>query len=46
MVGDDPVTDSGALQLGIPVILIPHDHGGQDGELKKVATWLTAREAE
>ena len=39
-VGDDPVTDSGALHLGIPVILIPPAHGDTDQALHTIARWL------
>ncbi len=38
--GDDPVTDSGALQLGIPVILIPPARDSTNETLPMVATWL------
>jgi HAD superfamily hydrolase (TIGR01509 family) len=39
-VGDDPVTDSGALGLGIPVILVPPCRDSTDESLSKVAGWL------
>jgi HAD superfamily hydrolase (TIGR01509 family) len=42
LVGDDPITDSGALQLGIPVLLVPGADGQQDPMLGMVATWLGA----
>jgi HAD superfamily hydrolase (TIGR01509 family) len=40
LVGDDPVTDSGALQLGIPVILVPPSQDSTDLSLPTVAAWL------
>jgi HAD superfamily hydrolase (TIGR01509 family) len=40
LVGDDPATDSGALQLGIPVILVPHSRNSTDTSLPTVAAWL------
>jgi HAD superfamily hydrolase (TIGR01509 family) len=39
-VGDDPVNDSGALGVGIPVILLPAAEGGDDRTLYEVADWL------
>jgi FMN phosphatase YigB (HAD superfamily) len=39
-IGDDPVTDSGALDLGIPVILIPHAPDSTDQALSTIADWL------
>jgi HAD superfamily hydrolase (TIGR01509 family) len=39
-VGDDPVTDSGALRLGIPVILIPPCRDSTDQSLSMIARWL------
>jgi FMN phosphatase YigB (HAD superfamily) len=39
-VGNDPIDDSGALGLGIPVILIPPAGGDGDRRLYDVADWL------
>jgi FMN phosphatase YigB (HAD superfamily) len=39
-VGNDPIDDSGALGLGIPVILIPPAGGDGDRTLYDVADWL------
>jgi HAD superfamily hydrolase (TIGR01509 family) len=39
-VGDDPVTDSGALGLGMPVILMPPCKDNMDKSLSMVADWL------
>jgi FMN phosphatase YigB (HAD superfamily) len=39
-VGDDPVNDSGALDVGIPVILVPPARGRDDRTLYEVADWL------
>lgn len=40
LVGDDPVTDSGALGLGIPVILVPPCRDSTDESLSMVTGWL------
>ena len=40
LVGDDPVTDSGALGLGIPVILVPPCRDSTDASLSMVTSWL------
>jgi predicted HAD superfamily phosphohydrolase YqeG len=40
LVGDDPVTDSGALGLGIPVILVPPCRDSTDESLSTVTSWL------
>ncbi len=40
LVGDDPVTDSGALGLGIPVILVPPCRDRTDESLSTVTSWL------
>jgi HAD superfamily hydrolase (TIGR01509 family) len=39
-VGDDPVNDAGALELGIPVILVPAAPALDDRVLYEVADWL------
>lgn len=41
-IGDDPVNDSGALHLGIPVVLIPRPANNTDLSLFTVAGWLDA----
>jgi HAD superfamily hydrolase (TIGR01509 family) len=40
-VGDDPVNDAGALEVGIPVILVPAARAGDDRALYDVADWLS-----
>jgi HAD superfamily hydrolase (TIGR01509 family) len=40
-VGDDPVNDSGALGVGIPVILVPAACGDDDRVLYEIADWLS-----
>lgn len=40
LIGDDPVTDSGALALGIPVILVPPCRDSMDESLPMVTSWL------
>jgi len=42
LVGDDPVTDSGALGLGIPVILVPPCRDSTDESLSTVTSWLVS----
>jgi HAD superfamily hydrolase (TIGR01549 family) len=42
LVGDDPVTDSGALELGIPVLLAPRPADGHDRALARITTWVMA----
>lgn len=39
-IGDDPVTDSGVLALGIPVILVPPRRDSTDQALSMVTSWL------
>jgi HAD superfamily hydrolase (TIGR01509 family) len=39
-VGDDPVNDSGALDAGIPVILVPPARSHGDQTLYEIADWL------
>jgi HAD superfamily hydrolase (TIGR01509 family) len=39
-VGDDPVNDAGALEVGIPVILVPATRARDDRTLYEVADWL------
>jgi HAD superfamily hydrolase (TIGR01509 family) len=39
-IGDDPVNDSGALHLGIPVVLIPRATDNTDLSLFMIADWL------
>jgi HAD superfamily hydrolase (TIGR01509 family) len=39
-VGDDSVNDSGALQLGIPVVLIPPAEDDTDRALSMIARWM------
>jgi HAD superfamily hydrolase (TIGR01509 family) len=39
-VGDDPVNDAGALEVGIPVILVPAVRARDDQTLYEVADWL------
>jgi HAD superfamily hydrolase (TIGR01509 family) len=41
-VGDDSVNDSGALQIGIPVVLIPDAPDDTDRALFIIADWLTS----
>ena len=40
-VGDDSVNDSGALQIGIPVALVPHARDDTDRALLMIADWLS-----
>jgi FMN phosphatase YigB (HAD superfamily) len=40
-VGDDPVNDSGALDTGIPVILLPPARDHHDRALYEIADWLS-----
>jgi len=41
-IGDDPVTDSGALAAGIPVVLVPHASDNADLSLFMISGWLIA----
>jgi hypothetical protein len=40
-VGDDRVNDSGALDTGIPVILVPPARDNDDRTLFMIADWLS-----
>jgi HAD superfamily hydrolase (TIGR01509 family) len=42
-IGDDPVNDSGALHLGIPVVLVPRAVNNADLSLFMIADWLNGQ---